>query len=92
MLASNSMAEARSDGELSITRQMLYRFVSPEGQLRADAQRLLGIKPQRLCSINQTTRRGGNCMTAIMLTPREIVAAAERRLSINQNPAAGGEF
>ncbi|MGY3412894.1 hypothetical protein IVA93_39835 (plasmid) [Bradyrhizobium sp. 155] len=31
--------------ELSITRQTLYRFVSPEGQLRPDALRLLGIKP-----------------------------------------------
>jgi DNA invertase Pin-like site-specific DNA recombinase len=31
--------------ELGITRQTLYRFVSPEGQLRADALRLLGFGP-----------------------------------------------
>ncbi|MCP3463057.1 recombinase family protein [Bradyrhizobium sp. CCGUVB23] len=30
-------------GELGITRQTLYRFVSPEGELRNDAKRLLGI-------------------------------------------------
>jgi DNA invertase Pin-like site-specific DNA recombinase len=31
--------------ELGITRQTLYRFVSPEGELRDDAKRLLGIEP-----------------------------------------------
>ncbi|MGY3134568.1 DNA invertase Pin-like site-specific DNA recombinase [Bradyrhizobium sp. USDA 4501] len=30
--------------ELDITRQTLYRFVSPEGDLRDDAKRLLGIE------------------------------------------------
>jgi DNA invertase Pin-like site-specific DNA recombinase len=31
--------------ELGITRQTLYRFVSPEGRLRADALRLLCLEP-----------------------------------------------
>jgi DNA invertase Pin-like site-specific DNA recombinase len=31
--------------ELGVTRQTLYRFVSPEGDLRDDAKRLLGIQP-----------------------------------------------
>jgi DNA invertase Pin-like site-specific DNA recombinase len=34
--------------ELGFTRQTLYRFVSPEGRLRADALRLLGSEPSAI--------------------------------------------
>jgi hypothetical protein len=31
--------------ELGITRQTLYRHISPDGSLRSDGQKLLGGKP-----------------------------------------------
>jgi hypothetical protein len=38
--------------ELGVTRQTLYRFVGPNGELRADATKLLKRKAQNVSCIN----------------------------------------
>jgi transposase-like protein len=44
-------------GELGITRQTLYRHVSPTGELRADGEKLL----------SRWTTRSGGCEAALRL-------------------------
>ncbi|MGY4572144.1 hypothetical protein ACVWY5_005214 [Bradyrhizobium sp. USDA 3256] len=42
-MASRDTQVGKLCDELGVTRQTLYRFVSPKGELRDDAKRLLGI-------------------------------------------------
>lgn len=44
-MASRDTQVGKLCDELGVTRQTLYRFVSPKGELRDDAKRLLGVEP-----------------------------------------------